>query len=67
MRQPFNVAYKPELIRRIRIVAAKNGERVADVVERFVEAGLPQEELQSLCDEGAVKHPTGQSTNASSS
>ena len=52
-RIPVNVAYDRDLIRRIRKVAATNGERPADVVERLILEGIRQEEMQAVCNENA--------------
>lgn len=52
---PVNVAFKPSLIRRVKLIAASNGERPADTLERLVLAGIAQEELQAIADEKAIR------------
>ncbi len=55
-RTPVNVALDDALITRLRVIAAKNRERVSHLIERLIREGIDQEELQATCNEGAVKH-----------
>jgi hypothetical protein len=59
-RTPTNVAMDDALVSRLRIVAAKNRERVSHLIERILLDGLPQEELQAMANEKAAKKPAYQ-------
>jgi hypothetical protein len=54
---PTNIALKPQLIKRVRVVAARNLEQVTDVMERLILAGIIDEELQAEANQNARPNP----------